>query len=224
MDSATEFLFGQSTDSLSKGSGEGFAESFGRSQEYIANRSRWGMLSNLFPGDKHWEQDRKFVHDFVDHYVDQGLAKRDVLLNEKSNADNPGRYIFIDELVRQSTDRVRIRSELLNILLAGRDTTASLLTNVWFILSQRPDIWTKLQAEIDTLNGEIPSFDQLKELKFLRALMNESLRLHPVVPINSREAQVDTTLPLGGGPDGSAPIFIKKGDIVAWSVYGMHRR
>jgi cytochrome P450 len=109
-------------------------------------------------------------------------------------------------------------------LLAGRDTTASLLTNVWFILAKRPDIWKRLQAEIATLDGAEPDFEQLKNLKYLKALMNESLRLHPVVPANSRQAFNDTVLPIGGGQDGRAPLFIKKGEIVAWSVYTMHRR
>lgn len=145
-------------------------------------------------------------------------------MSEKTNAKATGRYIFIDELVRQTTDRVRIRSELLNILLAGRDTTASLLTNVWWLLSTRPDIWQKLQAEVAELNGALPTFEQLKEMKYLKALLNESLRLYPVVPLNSREALEDTTLPLGGGPDGAAPIFVKAGGVVSWNVYGMHRR
>jgi len=120
IDSATEFLFGESTESLTKNSSEGFAEAFTRSQDFIANNSRWGMWAKLFPANNEFEHDRKFVHDFVDYYVERGLAKRSELLTEKSNAEKPGRYIFIDELVRQSTDRVRIRSELLNILLAGR--------------------------------------------------------------------------------------------------------
>jgi len=224
IDSATEFLFGESTESLTKDSESGFAESFTRSQDYIANSSRWGWWAKFFPANKQWEHDRKFVHDFVDYYVDKGLSKRSQLLAEKSNADKSGRYVFMDELVRQTTDRVQIRSELLNILLAGRDTTASLLTNVWFVLANRPDLWTKLQTEINTLGGEEPTWEQLKDLKFLKALLNESLRLHPVVPANSREAQEDTTLPLGGGPDGNAPLFIPKGQLVAWSVYAMHRR
>ena len=157
--------------------------------------------------------------------VEKGLAKRGELLSEKSNAEKPaGRYVFIDELVRQTTDRIRIRSELLNILLAGRDTTASLLTNVWWLLSTRPDIWQRLQTEVAGLNGELPTFEQLKEMKYLKALLNESLRLHPVVPMNSREAVEDTTLPVGGGPDGAAPIFVKAGAVVGWSVYAMHRR
>jgi len=224
VDSATEFLFGESTESLTKTSADGFADSFTRGQDFIANASRWGKLAALFPANKQFPEDTKFVHDFVDYYVRQGLAKRPQLLQEKSNAEKPGRYVFLDELVRQTTDPITIRSELLNILLAGRDTTASLLTNVWFILSKHPEIWTKLRSEVATLDGNAPTFEQLKNLKYLKAVLNESLRLHPVVPANSREALEDTTLPLGGGPDGRAPMFIKKGGVVAWSVYAMHRR
>jgi cytochrome P450 len=225
IDSATEFLFGESTESLTKSSSEGFAEAFTRSQDYIANNSRWGYWAALFPANKQWIHDKKFVHDFVDYYVQKGLAKRSQLLQEKPNSDKSGRYIFLDELVRQTTDPIRIRSELLNILLAGRDTTASLLTNVWFILSKRPDIWQKLQAEVAQLDDTAqPTFEQLKDMKYLKALLNESLRLHPVVPFNSREAIEDTVLPLGGGPDGLAPMFVPKGHVVSWSAYAMHRR
>lgn len=42
--------------------------------------------------------------------------------------------------------------------------------------------------------------------------------------MNSREAQADTVLPRGGGKDGTAPLFIKKGAVVAWNLYAMHRR
>ncbi|EME45917.1 hypothetical protein DOTSEDRAFT_70063 [Dothistroma septosporum NZE10] len=224
IDSATEFLFGESTESLTRDSSEGFAEAFTYSQDFIANRSRWGAWAMLFKANDRFEKDKKFVHDFVDYFVQKGLAKRSQKLAEKSRADVSGRYVFMDELVKQTTDPIRIRSELLNILLAGRDTTASLLTNAWFILSKRPDIWTKLQADVASLNGAKPTFEQLKDLKYLKALLNESLRMHPVVPMNSREALEDTTLPLGGGPDGRAPILIKKAEIMVWSLYAMHRR
>jgi cytochrome P450 len=227
MDSATEFLFGESTDSLTDDSEGGFAGAFNRSQDTISMRSRFGpwvkRLPSLF-GVADMEKDQKFVHDFVDYYVEKGCAKRDQLRAEKQSEKASDRYIFIDELVSQTDDRTRIRSECLNILLAGRDTTASLLTNVWWILSKRPDLWAKLQAEVASLDGTHPSFEQLKDLKFLRSLLNETLRLYPVVPQNSREAQEDTTLPVGGGPDETSPLFVPKGGVVGWSVYAMHRR
>jgi cytochrome P450 len=53
---------------------------------------------------------------------------------------------------------------------------------------------------------------------------NTALRLYPVVPLNSRFAKQNTTLPRGGGPDGKSPVFIKKGAPVSYSVYSMHRR
>jgi len=224
IDSATEFLFGESTESLTRNSAEGFAEAFGRSQEFIANATRYGFLSRFLPTRKQFVKDAKFVHDFVDYFVEKGLAKRAELINTEKSDNAAGRYVFIDELVRQTSDRIRIRSELLNILLAGRDTTASLLTNVWSTLSKRPDVWARLQAEVAQLGGERPTFEQLKDFKYLKAVLNESLRVHPIVPLNSRQATEDTTLPVGGGPDGRAPIFIPKGEVVAWNLYAMHRR
>src|SRR4051812_157966 len=51
-----------------------------------------------------------------------------------------------------------------------------------------------------------------------------ALRLHPVVPGNARYAIRDTILPVGGGPDESAPLFVPKGTLVAYNPYAMHRR
>lgn len=50
------------------------------------------------------------------------------------------------------------------------------------------------------------------------------LRLYPLVPSNFRYANKNTTLPLGGGPDGLSPIFIEKGERCVYSVYAAHRR
>ena len=49
------------------------------------------------------------------------------------------------------------------------------------------------------------------------------LRLYPAVPGNAREALVDTVLPLGGGADGKSPVFVAKGQVVAYTVWAMHR-
>lgn len=61
-------------------------------------------------------------------------------------------------------------------------------------------------------------------MKYLKAIINESQRLYPIVPTNSREAIKDTVLPHGGGPDGTSPLFVAKGATVAWLSRGMHRR
>ena len=172
MDSATEFLFGESTDCLAPGtsteSNSRFAEAFNRAQFAVGDNARNGILGYLFP-DRQFKNDAKFVHDFVDSYVEKSLACRKVADPEKTE----GRYVFLHELATRTQDKVQIRSELLNVLLAGRDTTASLLSNVWFEIAKRPDIWAKLQAEISCLEGEKPTFEQIKEMKYLRAVLNE---------------------------------------------------
>jgi cytochrome P450 len=47
--------------------------------------------------------------------------------------------------------------------------------------------------------------------------------LYPAVPVNSRSANKNTYLPVGGGPDGKDPVFVPKGQEVIYSVYSMHR-
>ena len=44
------------------------------------------------------------------------------------------------------------------------------------------------------------------------------------MPLNGRVAVRDTFLPVGGGPDGKAPVFVAKGQLVTYSVHAMHRR
>lgn len=163
------------------------------------------------------------ILDFVDTLVKKSLPIQ--VLNESEKVSSVAdRYVFLYELISQTSDIVKIRDELLNILLAGRDTTASLLSNVWFELSKRPEIVARLREDVDALDGEIPSLEQLKDMKYLRAVLNESLRLYPIVPHNSRQALEDTFLPVGGGKDGASPVFVPKGHIVVWSLFAMHRR
>lgn len=50
------------------------------------------------------------------------------------------------------------------------------------------------------------------------------LRLQPPVPVNFRVATKDTSLPVGGGPDGRSPVYVKKGMMVSYNVFAMHRR
>ena len=127
-------------------------------------------------------------------------------------------------LVTQTDDKVKIRSEILNILLAGRDTTAAALTNVWFCVARHPSVTRKLRAEVDYLNGRAPDLAQLHDLKYFKAVVNEVLRLYPIVPENARKAREDSTIPRGGGENDELPLFVAKGQVVGFNIYTMHRR
>ena len=175
IDSATEFLFGESTNCLRGGPNVGFAEAFNHSQEYIASALQKGK-QKITHGSAEFRADVKTCHDFVDRFVQKGLEYKESLDLEKAKPHTDERYVFLNELVRQTDDPNRIRSELLNILLAGRDTTASLLSDTFFVLARRPDIWQKLRAEVDALEGERPTFQQIKDMKYLRWVLNEGMQ------------------------------------------------
>jgi cytochrome P450 len=229
LDSATEFLFGESVNSLISTEGsesQQFGADFDFAQSQLGARSRMGNLVYLFRSSE-FDKACKRVHEFVDKIVHKALEKTVEPLDAEKSIDGNGesqRYIFATEMAKSTRDPEQLRSELLNILLAGRDTTASLLSHTFHVLARRPDIWQKLKAEVDELGGKKPTYDTLRNMKYLKNILNESLRLYPVVPGNGRYANKDTVLPLGGGPDGKSPLFVPKGQVVAYSINTMHRR
>ncbi|PGH21354.1 hypothetical protein AJ80_03271 [Polytolypa hystricis UAMH7299] len=223
LDSATEFLFGESSNTLAYKGEDDFASAFNCVTNKLIMNLQLGMAEGL--PDRQYKKSLATVHNFTDRYVQKALrhyyaSQMGTLAPEK--VDN--RYVFLHELVKQTQDPLTLRSEALNILLAGRDTTASLLADLWNMISKRPDVWAKLLAEVDQLNGEKPTFEKIKTMKYLRYCLNEALRLFPVVPLNSRSAVRDTVLPIGGGPDGKSQLFVPKGTVVSYNVYAMQRR
>lgn len=171
-DSATEFLFGESVDILRSPEGSEqqlFATAFDYAQSRLGDRARLGPFMFLFK-DKEFDVACERVHKFVDRFVYKALEYGKLANIEKKE---PERYVFLNELAKATTDPQRLRDEVLNILLAGRDTTAGLLSNTFHVLARRPDVWDKLAEEVDTLHGERPSYETLKDMKYLRNILNE---------------------------------------------------
>jgi cytochrome P450 len=176
IDSATEFLFNHSTNSLRMSEDETdnedaiFARAFQFAQDDIITRLRWNAL-NFLRSNKEGEDALKICHTYVDKFVDEAIREHQA--DKAAGKSDDDRYIFIKELVKQTNDKTRIRSELMNILLAGRDTTASLLSNMFFQIALRPDIWAKLREEVAPLEGRLPTYEELRNMKYLKYCLNE---------------------------------------------------
>ncbi|KAK7678846.1 hypothetical protein QCA50_018148 [Cerrena zonata] len=236
MDTATEFLFGESVSTLSDASiGEeppvnfegrlDFADAFTIAQSYLSTRAYSQFLYFLINGPEFRKANAR-VHKTTQYYIREALKTDPEDLEKKS----AGGYTFLYELVKQTRDPKILQDQALNILLAGRDTTAGLLSFTLLELSRNKRIFEKLKKEIyenfgsgeDSRLEEI-SFETLKKCEYLKFVINEALRLYPSVPVNFRVATRDTTLPRGGGADGTKPVYIPKGTTVAYSVYTTHR-
>ncbi|KAL9109109.1 MAG: hypothetical protein Q9227_006200 [Pyrenula ochraceoflavens] len=234
LDSATEFLFGESAHSQVSPEGSRaheFSEAFDYAQSQLTFRHRLGRLS-VFIYNPKFSAACKTVHEWVDQFVFKALEyrkmhgtktnKQDGNIENSSSTDE--RYVFLNELAKVTSDPKQLRDELLNILLAGRDTTAGLLSHTIHALARHPDVWTKLKHEVDTLEGRKPNYESLRNMQYLKSVLNEVLRLYPSVPANARFAKRNTVLPRGGGPDGRSPVFVPEGAVVGYSMYSIHRR
>jgi cytochrome P450 len=247
LDSATEFLFGETVNSqlaglpdhpdLTKRDKNGKKldwSTFGADWDYatmtLGKRGRLGEAYWVY-SPKAWHDANARIHEFADYYVNLALTTDLSSLKEKANSSRSTRekYIFLQELATQTRDPTELRSQLLNILLAGRDTTAGLLGWTFYTLVRHPDIYTKLRSIILDRFGTYAeprniTFANLKACTYLQYVLNEILRLYPNVPINSRRCIRSTTLPRGGGPDGSAPVYVKEGQEVNYLCHVMHHR
>ena len=245
LDSACEFLFGESVDSqlaaLPENQGKegrtkdaavdekNFASAFDSSQAWIAKRARFQTKYWLVDGPS-YRKDAATTHRFVEYFVRRALAHQSSKEKDVESSSGKRRYVFLEALAEQTQDPIELRDQLLNILLAGRDTTASLLGWTFWLLARHPDIFEKLRAAIISDFGPYHKEDStrltyvsLKNCQYLQHVIAEVLRLYPVVAGNFRQALKDTTLPRGGGPDGMSPIFIPKGSQIDYSVHVMHR-
>ena len=85
-------------------------------------------------------------------------------------------------------DPAAIRNEAAVLFMAGHETTANTLAWAWYLLSQDAETEARLHAEIDCLGGAPAGHDDLPRLRFTRAVIEETLRLFPPVPIQARVA------------------------------------
>ena len=74
----------------------------------------------------------------------------------------------------------QVRDECMTVFVAGHETTAVALTWTWYLLSQNPEIEARLHNEIDSvLDGRLPTFDDLPQLRYAEMVLAESMRLYP---------------------------------------------
>ncbi|CAI6338808.1 unnamed protein product [Periconia digitata] len=240
LDSATEFLFGQSTNSqlfnlpnhASKTANDptifkDFPLAFDNAQRITSSAFPLGETFYPLKFGKEFRAQVKICHDFIDHFVQQALTKEKTPAGTTSSGKQ--KFVFLDAVVESTRDPIELRNHMINILLAGRDTTASTLSWVFLELVRNPAIYAKLRAVVldnfgSYANPRNITFESLKACSYLQCILQESLRLYPVVPNDSRVALRDTCLPQGGGPDGSKPTYVRKGTAVEYPFYIMSRR
>lgn len=145
----------------------------------------------------------------------------DRLIEErKASSDRPkdmltGLIEAVDPSTGQPMDAERVRHEVLSLLEAGHETTATLMGWSLLMLARNPKEYERLQQEIEgKVAQRVPTVKELGALKQAENVTNESLRLYPPFYLFMREAKEDTSL----GP-AEKPVKIEKGTTLVTNLY-----
>lgn len=240
LDTITEFLYGYSVHAQNHGAHAtlpivpGMDEpnllelgaNFDQGKRWIEERGafyKWYWLISSKDFDHRCREIHKLVDWFVRTRLQGGQKGRNSEVEEGKK-----KFILLDELAKETQNPLELRNESLSLLFAGRDTAGALLGWVFYFLARHERVFGKLRSIVietfgPSTTGEI-SFAQLKECEYMLHMINECFRVAAVIPLNERVAVRDTTLPRGGGPDGSQPIFIPKGKQILVATYAMQHR
>jgi len=219
LNTTTALLFGEPHSSMPKEAGDAVRDNFDKASFGCGIRVRLADAAFLYNPPK-FRKACKAVRDWATFFASKAMSYKD----EHGEEAAAEKYPFIIELWKEMRDFDLVRDQLLHILVAGRDSTASLLCWTFFHLVRNRDILERLQREISVVASEgHVTREQIQKLPFLRCCFNEILRLYPTLPLNLRFTNKATVLPRGGGPDGTSPVLMPKGAGIVWSVYHLHR-
>ncbi|KAJ5360109.1 hypothetical protein N7517_009300 [Penicillium concentricum] len=151
------------------------------------------------------------------------------LVDERAAGSTNERSDMLASFMRHGLAGDELRTEALEQIIAGSDTTASAIRGTLLYLITNPRVYFKLQREIDDAvrHGRAPSTgeglvtsSQAKSLPYLQAVIREGLRVAPpVVNIFARD------VPAGGDTvvvDGES-VFLPGGACIGYSAYAMHK-
>lgn len=109
----------------------------------------------------------------------------------------------------------QLRSQILTLMLAGYETTASALTWTWYLLSKHPWAVERVRAEAQqALHGKPPRYADIEQMPYIRMVLNESLRLFPPAWTLGRRAL---------GEDEIGGYTIAPNTVLAICIYTLHR-
>ncbi|KAG8689151.1 hypothetical protein FRC11_003981 [Ceratobasidium sp. 423] len=106
---------------------------------------------------------RQTVDAYIMPIVNEAMGRKRV-----TTQGDDGTKTFLEYLVTVSDDPNLIRDTLVSFLLAGRDTSASLLTFVTYVLALYPDVYRQLSEEINSIahEGRLCTFEEIKSMRY----------------------------------------------------------
>ncbi len=145
----------------------------------------------MYKRKQQFEKDIQSMFSLVDQLITERKERGDQgetdLLARMLNAKDPQ--------TGERLDDENIRFQIITFLIAGHETTSGLLSFTLYLLLKHPEVLKKANEEVDQiLTDPIPTYKQVTQLKYIRMILNESLRLYPTAPQFTLYAKEDSVL------------------------------
>ncbi len=165
-------------------------------QESLARAIDLPIMTRLNRG----RQRRYEAHvDNLKSVVDQVIAERKAAGTSSSDRDLLSLMLSgVDPETGESLSDENIRYQIITFLIAGHETTSGLLSFATYYMLKHPAVLARAYAEVDAVLGADPSVPptlaQIGQLRYLRQILNEALRLYPPAPAFTVMPLQDTVL------------------------------
>ena len=138
------------------------------------------------------EEDQAFMADVVNQLIVERRAQGDAA----DTTDLLGRMLTGVDQQGEHLPDANIRAQCVTFLVAGHETTSGLLSFALYYLVKNPRFLERARAEVDEVLGTSaePTYEQVQRLRYVRQVLDESLRLWPTAPGFNRAPREDTVL------------------------------
>lgn len=136
------------------------------------------------------------------------------------DVSDPSLLRFLVDMRGADINNKQLRDDLMTMLIAGHETTAAVLTWALFELTKHPDLMKQAQKEIDQILGDrTPTYQDIQQMKFIRLIVAETLRMYPEPPLLIRRCRIEDQIPAGGGRNAT----VIRGMDLFLAIYNIHR-
>ncbi|MCJ8732778.1 hypothetical protein PDJAM_G00214940 [Pangasius djambal] len=152
---------------------------------YVSLLPKW--TRNYLPFWQRYIRGWDGIFGFACKLIDRKIE--DIQMRQDAGQEVAGEYLSY-LLSNSNMSKKDVYGSVAELLLAGVDTTSNTMMWALYLLSRHPETQDTLYQEVASIMGtdgdKIPTAEDINSMPYLKAVIKETLRMYPVVPVNGR--------------------------------------
>ncbi|CAE7775100.1 CYP97B2 [Symbiodinium pilosum] len=174
------------------------------------------------PSVAEYRQSLRSIDAVLDKVINAALQEQRLTDEAELRRRSGGTLLqFIIDLSGKQASREQLQDDLRTLLIAGHETVASTLTWAIYELAKSPKAMAKAKQEVQKVMGsrDSPTYQDVKDMKYIRLVLTEALRLFPAPPVLARSPLKSVTLPMPAGGN----VTLSRGSLLLLQLTQLHR-